>query len=137
MGTDKQIKDSFEFIIDNKIDNNFMELRFLADEHDEDNSVRQAELIEEEALKIFKKNPDKKYNTLVNLTPLGRVSYLPGKARDIYKRITAHPQVGKVALVGGDIFIQIIVNFIMQVSGKKEAIKEFASLEEARAWLKK
>ncbi len=135
MRTDQQLKDTYKVIIDE--DNKIIELRYLEPITDKGENIRQSELIEEEGQKIFKKNPGQKYNILVNLSPIKRVEFTAKKSRKVYIRLASHKQIKKMAVVGGDIFVQAVATFIFRAAGKgKEIIRVFDSVDKAIDWLR-
>ncbi len=57
------------------------------------------------------------------------------KARKIIAEATAHPSIHKYALVGASVFIRTVSNFILAVSGQKNA-SHFKTEVEALQWIK-
>ena len=135
MKSDQELRKTFKVFI-NKDD--ILNIAFLKELKDPEDSIRQTELIEEEVLKIFNENSQKRYNILVDLSALNRrgINIPPAKTRKIFTRLSIHKQVAKVAYVGGSILIKTIAGFILQAAGKSENMKWFADKEEALKWLK-
>lgn len=69
-------------------------------------------------------------NILVDVNHSGNSS---SGARKVWKELTEHEQVGKVAFVGLHMVARVIAGFIMSISGNKK-IKFFSNKEDALSW---
>jgi len=134
MKSDQKLKEMFKVFVD---EDGVINLDFLIEERGDEENTRIAEIVKEEVLEIFKKNPKKKYNFLVDLLPLGQGGYFTSKARKIYIELGSHYQVKKVAVLGGSIYTKTAVIFILSVSGRGGTTRWFKSKKEAMAWMKK
>lgn len=105
-------------------------------QQEEENNGLQAELLTEELIKLIAKDPGRKLNYLIDLTPVGSLSYTSERARNAYIRLAKiEKNLRKVAIVGEGVFLKAIVNTIMGVIGKADSVKWFATKEEAREWI--
>ena len=57
------------------------------------------------------------------------------EARKIFKEMTEHKQIGKVAIIGMNPVVKMMATFVIGISEKKN-MKIFKTREEAIAWLK-
>lgn len=135
MKSDQELKETFKVFI-NKDD--ILNIAFLKELREPEDSIRQTELIEEVVLKIFNENSQRKHNILVDLSGLSRrgINIPPAKTRRIFTRLSAHKQVTRVAYAGGSILIKTVAGFILQAAGRSKDMKWFADKEEGLKWLK-
>ena len=75
----------------------------------------------------------KKVNCLIDLR---RVTKISSPARKVYNELHKHPSIGKLAFIGTSTFIRTVLNFVLIVSGKKDA-KHFATKGKALRWLER
>jgi hypothetical protein len=83
-----------------------------------ESNTRQAELIEQDVMRILEEGPHKAYDMIVNLLPLGRGGYASSKARKIYLQISSHRQIRRFAIVGGSVFVRTMAGFFIRAAGK-------------------
>lgn len=135
MKSDQELKKTFKVFV-NK--NDILNIAFLKELREAEDSIRQTELMEEVILKIFNENSQKNHNILVDLSGLsGRgINVPPAKTRRIFARLSSQKQVVKVAYVGGSILIKTVAGFILQAAGRGKNMKWFADREKAGKWLK-
>ncbi len=104
----------------------------------EENSNEQAQLVVESVEEIFSKNPQTKFGFLVDLSPMKfQPSFLTGESRVVYEEFAQNKQLGKVAIIGANLFYKVATNFLMTASRRGSDIKWFTDKKEAFSWLRK
>ena len=104
----------------------------------EESSNEQAKLVVESVEEIFSKNPQTKFGFLVDLSPMKfQPSFLTGESRVVYEEFAQNKQLGKVAIIGGNLFYKVTTNFLMTASRRGSDIKWFTDKKEAFSWLRK
>ena len=82
---------------------------------------------------LVERRPNDKFRVLVDLTNAG----LPTKhATDMYVSTLSDKRIEKTAFFGLSSSIQSIISFIVNASGKGEAVRFFIDKNQALAWLK-
>ncbi|MFC1629857.1 hypothetical protein ACFL11_01410 [Patescibacteria group bacterium] len=134
MKTDQELKQKFEISINKE---GIINLIFLIEETDPESSVRLAELVEKAVLEIINKDPEKKHDAIVDLSPLkDKVSYLSSTTRKLYSRIMARQEIKNVAIVTPNVFYKAAINLIIKTAGKEKSVNCFTDKEEAVSWFK-
>jgi hypothetical protein len=100
---------------------------FMVGEHDEN----MASAIGEAFLKLINMG-EGKVNALGDLNKIGKQS---PEARKIWKELSEHEKVGKLALIGMHPVARVIASFVIGTTNKKD-MRFFKTKEEALAWLK-
>lgn len=135
MKSDQELKIFFKVFLDKQ---GILNVVFLGETRESEDSIRQTELMEEAVLEIFDKDSPKKYNILVDLLIFTSLDVnIPVRTRKILTRLSNHKQVAKVAYVGGSVLIKTVAGFILRAAGKSKIMKWFSSKEEAVSWLQK
>lgn len=116
---------------------NLVNVVFLDASTDRAQNKRQAQLIEDAIFDILNQDPGKTYKILVDITPIGGFNYISEESKEIYMNMAKLRQFQKLAVVGKNLFLEMIVNLIMQASGKDLNFKWFTEKQEALAWLNK
>lgn len=131
MKTDKEISQAVKISVQKDI----LIFDHVGNLPDDDDTNRLAELKVEEMQKILDSNPQKHYKFLVNLAPLGAMDSMPSKARKAYAQFAKNKQLDKAAIVGGNIHLKTIINFIMKLTGRGDSYKVFDNITKAKQWL--
>jgi len=100
---------------------------FMVGEHDENISSACGEAF----LKLINM-VEGKVNALGDLNKTGKQSL---KARKIWKELSEHEKVGKLALIGMHPVARVIASFVMGTTKKKD-MRFFKTKEDSLAWLK-
>lgn len=132
MKSDEEIRKNF-FL--EKQGDNYIYIEFYDTETDEVGNGRQAELMVEAIMTEVNKNLNVNYKFLVDLTKAGTVTYMSPHAREVYTKLPEISALDKAAVVGNSLVIEVIVNLIMQTSGRGNSFKWFKDKEEAKKWL--
>lgn len=133
MKPDDDLKKTFSVFVD---ETGLLNMVFLIPEYDDVNNQRQAELVRDVCLEIFKNELGKVFDVLADTTPMPKRAYISKGARDVYRALAGHKQVGKVAIVGETDFQTVVLEFalsLMRAFDKK--ITWFKDKEEALLWL--
>lgn len=135
MKTDEELKKSFKVFVD---EDEIINLVVLGIEKEPECNVRMIEIVKETFEEIYRENPQKIYNLLVDISPVGNIgSYaFPSKARKTAIQIASHNQVRKAAFVTTGAFARTVIGFIIIAAGRGKSIKGFSDKEEAIKWLK-
>jgi len=133
METDEQIKSAYRVYVD---ENGFLHVTFLREMPVPEDNVHLAQAVEQSVLDILYADPQKKYNILVDLLPLGKSGKITSKSRKVYARILAHPQAERFAFLGENIFLKVIVNFLTSAAGVDKKMAWFSAEAEGVSWLK-
>ena len=135
MKSDEELKKYFKIFVDK---NEIINLVVLVIEKESECNVRMIEIVSETLEEIFRENPQKIYNLLVDISPVGNIgSYaFPSKARKTAVQIASHKQVRKAAFIATSLFVKTVIGFIITAAGKGKNIKGFSDKEEAMSWLK-
>jgi hypothetical protein len=133
MLSEQELKNTFKLTVEegNIVAATFSELL------SEDESNRQAKVVVASVEEIFNSNPKSEFSFLVDLTPLKvQPSFLTSNSRGIYEEFANNKQLGKVAIVGANLFYKVATNFLMSASRRGRDIKWFSTKEEALVWLR-
>jgi hypothetical protein len=133
MKSDQEIRQAYDVFVD---DEGLLNLVTLGVVKEPESNTRQAELIQQDVMRILDEHPHKEYDMIVNLLPLGKAGYASSKARKIYLQISSHKQIRRFAIVGGSVFVRTMAGFFIRAAGKGEHMKWFAGEQEALEWLK-
>lgn len=136
MKSDEELKKSFKVFVDENGIINLIMLKFEAGEED---NVRETELIRDDLLEIFNKNPEKNYNIFTDMSGLINVknaTFIPLQTRRISAQIMNHRQLKKAAFSASNLVQRTAVNLIIEIVGKGERIRGFPDKEKALKWLK-
>jgi hypothetical protein len=132
--TDRQIRETFKIESDG---NGFLIVTFLPPAYTESADIdRRAELIRSDVYKFIAERPNKIWPGIIDLSPLqgkGRVSH---GARKIYAELLSGDVFGNVVFVGGNVFLKVMVDFIVKAAGIQNKVKWCLQKEEAIKWLK-
>ena len=130
---DEKLKDTFKLTVE---EGNIVSVAFQELLSEED-SNQQARLVVASVEEEFSKNPQAKFGLLIDLTPLKILpSFLTNKSRVVYEEFAQNKQLGKVAIVGANLFYKVATNFLMTASRRGSDIKWFSKKEEALPWLR-
>jgi len=133
MTNDKEIQKTFQIGGD---DQGILYLEFLGNVENVEDNIRQAELIEQHIKKIFRDNPERKFNCLVDLTPVSKNTHYPSpKARQIYARMIDSKEFKKVSIVVPNSLSRAVMNFIVKTTKKQVRTKLFKNRKEALDWI--
>jgi hypothetical protein len=91
------------------------------------------QIVEEELQIIRKENNGKPTPVLVDNE---KVKAISSEARKAFAASADFDEIGKVAIVGGSIFIRTVANFIFRMSKSAEKMRFFSNQEEALQWLR-
>ena len=133
MKSDQEIKQAFDVFVDDKGILNLVTLGVIKEP---ESNTRQAELIQQDVMRVLDEYPHEKYGMIVNLLPIGTRGYASSRARKIYLQISSHRQIRRFAIVGGSVFVRTMAGFFIRAAGKGEHMQWFASREDAVKWLK-
>lgn len=111
-------------------------IRFFAREAAEENSTRQAELVQKAVYDIYAAQPNKKFQGLVDMLPVSNVRYLSDGAKQVYIQMMKRPELQRMAMVAESAFLRVLTGVMTQLSSDWANVKWFSSLDEARGWLK-
>jgi hypothetical protein len=114
-----------------------LELIFISPTLDAEDNLRRAELFSLDTHKIIDQAPDKYFKVLVDLSPLGKAGRITPKARKVYAQVMAVPQLKKIAFVGANTFLRVMVGFLAKAARIEKIFGWFSDINEARAWLAK
>jgi len=134
MISDQELLKTFKVYFDDKEIINLVFLKIANEERNPEVQARRAELIEKSLLRLTEDNPKEKYKMLVDLVPVGKVTFASDKAKRIFSRLSEIP-LEKVAVVGSNLLMKIVVNVIFLMAGRSDIAKWFYNKEEAMAWL--
>ncbi len=110
-------------------------LVFFDVEMNTERSIDFTKLISRDVNNILNKDPKKKYHGIVDISAVkGKIANIPGSVRKIYADMMFHNQMKKIAIIGSGIFYEVVVNLIIQATGKKKGIRWFKTREEAIEW---
>jgi hypothetical protein len=130
--SDIEIKNAYSI---SKKDHGLIQLAFLKNILDSDDDLRMAEFIKSDALKIIHESPDKTFDLMIDLTALGTNHRISRKARQVYVEILNLPQCGRLAFIGSNIFLKVMINFLIKAGGVDKRSKMFNNKEVAKKWL--
>jgi len=134
MKTDAEIQKTFKVFLGK---DDILEAVFLERQTDHQDELRQAQLMLGELLDYFKTNPNEKFNFLIDLSPMGKSSYVMGRnARSYYKENLMPEKIKKMAIITESAVIKTLITFVLMAIRQKN-ISFFTSKEEALAWIKK
>lgn len=122
---------------DLKVIDSIIVLKFNSPIEDVHENTRSSELIIQKINEILAKNPNKKFNWLIDLTTVGKMKNMPSQSRKNYAELAKNKRIKKVAVAGGDVVVKTITNFIVNLTGRKNSFKWFDDAKSALAWLKK
>lgn len=134
MISDEELKKDFQIFVDK---DGIINLISVGVERGVEDITRSTEIVEETLLKIFNENPDKKYKMFFDLSKMGNLrSGFSSSSRKIGVRIALNEQIEKVAVLQPSVFFKVIINFIINASGRGKIMKLFSDEEKALSWLK-
>jgi|SRR3990167_11540843 len=134
MKSGQELTKTFKLFID---EHKIVNLIFLEEQRDPEDSTRQAELILKSFAKILKESPEEKFKLLVDLSPSDGASYLSDSARKLYSESRLYEQFIKVGVVTSSILAKLLVYFITKATKRSEFVRLFEEKEEALEWLQK
>ncbi|OGY27197.1 MAG: hypothetical protein A2864_01615 [Candidatus Woykebacteria bacterium RIFCSPHIGHO2_01_FULL_39_12] len=134
MISDQELLKTFKVYFDDKEIINLVFLKIANEERNPEVQARRAELIEKSLLRLTEDNPKERYKMLVDLVPVGKVTFASDKAKRIFSHLSEIP-LEKVAVVGSNLLMKIVVNVIFLMAGRSDIAKWFYNKEEAMAWL--
>lgn len=85
--------------------------------------------------KILNEDKNEKYSILIDMSRESSGRYSK-KSRSDHMEIMENKQIKKIALVGSKKSMEIIVNFVLKVTGKSDKLKLFKNKQGALDWLK-
>lgn len=130
--SDEEIRQTFHVGMDSP---DVILIRFFAWEMTEDNSTRQAEMVQKAVYDIYAANPNKKFQGLVDMLPVSNVRYVSDGAKQVYIQMMKRPELQRIAMVAESTFLRVLTGVMTQLSSDWANVKWFGSLDEARAWL--
>lgn len=133
MVDDESIKHSFEI---SQTESDLIRIVYKEGYTSPEENKRQAEVVEAAVMEIVNQDPSKNHDLLLDITNLNGINYISPEAREIYGGMTKLQQLRKAAVVGSNTFLEIVVNLMMQASGKAANFKWFKNRTEAEDWLK-
>jgi len=134
MASDEELKKDFQIFIDG---NGIINLISMGVERRIEDINRSMEIVEETLLKIFNENPEKKYKMFFDLSKMGNLrSGFSSGSRKIGARIALNKQIEKAVVLQSSVFFKVIINFIINASGRGKIMKLFSNKEKALGWLK-
>ena len=134
--TDEELRKTFTISVDNE--SGLLNMAFLVPEYDDASNTRQAMFFRDECLKVLTANPNKIYNCVVDITPMGKLGYVSKEAGEIYKDLAANKQINKIAIVGNTDFQNAILEFaFFLIKTFNRRVSWFSSREEALYWINK
>lgn len=110
-------------------------IRFLSWELTEENSTRQAELIQRAVYDIYAANRGKKYHGLVDMLKVAGARYVSDGAKQVYIQMMRRPELQRIAMVAEGTFLRVLTGVMTQLSSDWANVKWFEDVEAARAWL--
>jgi hypothetical protein len=133
MKSDKEILKAIKI----SVTKNLITLKFSDDVTNKKDNERLSELILGKLDVICKKNINKKFNLLIDLTSSKEATTISRKARKNYAKISKFKQLNKTAAVGHHIVLKTVSTFIAKLTGREKDYKWFDNKKEALEWLKK
>lgn len=134
MASDEELKKDFQIFI-NK--DGIINLISAGVKRGVEDVTRSIEIVEETLLKIFNENPDKKYKMFFDLSNMRNLrSGFSSNSRKIGVRIALNKQIEKAAVLQPSVFFKVIINFIINASGRGKIMKLFSDKDKALGWLK-
>jgi hypothetical protein len=131
--SDKQITSAYEILSEGRIS----QILFLKDIADSDDDYKLAQFIQRDILIILNKHADEKTDLVIDLSALSKNHRISRKARKVYLEMLNYPQCGRLAFVGPNIFLKVMIVFLIKAGGVEARAKMFNNRNEAIAWLKK
>lgn len=104
---------------------------------DPDDNAKQAQMVVDGLIALAREHPGEKFNILIDLTPLGRATYVSGETRKIYAQGMKDPQLRKLAVIGQSVAYQVVLDFIVSSINRQERVRWFGDVKKAITWLKK
>ncbi len=136
MTSDVDLKKTFTISADDA--EGLLNMAFLIPEYDDESNTRQAELFRDECLRLLSLKPDKIYNCIVDITPMGKLGYVSKGGGEVYRDLAANKQINKIAIVGNTDFQNAILEFaFFLIKTFNRRVSWFSSREEAVYWLNK
>jgi len=132
MKSDQELRETYRIFVD---DEGILSMLCLSEVRDAESNTRQAELRYQDVLAVLDEDPERSYNMIANLKPLGKGGHASSKAKRIYLRLASLRQIERFAIVGGSILLRTMSRFILRAAGKGGSMRLFASREEAVEWL--
>jgi len=100
-------------------------------------NAKQAEMVVNELIAIVRQSPGKKFNILIDLTALGKASYISDQTRRIYANAIKEKQIGKLAVIGHSYSYRKFLNLIIAAVKGESKVRWFTDVKKAITWLKK
>lgn len=135
MVPDQDLSKRFKVFVD---EDGMLNLAYFISTVNPEEAARVTEMVKNSILEILNKDPQKIYNGIVDLSPIGEtVSYLPEETRKVYSNLIFHKQINKIAFMGQGLFYKVAVNLMLQAKGSGDRVKWFSDKNKALKWLKK
>lgn len=99
--------------------NNILLIAYLKSVNGDGAHIRRAEAIRESVFEIYSKNPEKRYDILVDTSALSVQPRIASRARKIYAELAAHAQTRRVSVSGHHAFYKAVVGSVAANSGKR------------------
>ena len=131
MKSDKEILKTVEL----EIKGNTIYLKFIENLEDIEENIRLSELMVEQIRSKIDESPGVVFNFIFDVLPIRMNATTPSITRKNYLSLAKDPQIGRIAVVGGNITVKTIVNFAMAATGKKGNMKLFDRRKEALEWI--
>ena len=116
-------------------DGNLVTATFLVEETHPDDNTRTTKLFLEDLVKAAKSQPDKQFNLLADLSPIGTGNYVTNESKKLYSQTKAFNNFSRIAVVSKSLIIKVMVVSISTLTGKFENVKWFDEKEKALTWL--
>jgi len=99
-------------------------------------NAKQAGMVVDELIAIVRQSPGKKFNILIDLTSLGKASYISDQTREIYANAIKEKQIGKLAVIGHSSSYRKFLNLIIAAVKRESKVRWFTNVKKAITWLK-
>ncbi|MFC1720686.1 hypothetical protein ACFL0K_00285 [Patescibacteria group bacterium] len=132
MREEQEIRKSFKVEV-NKT--GFLRVSFFEDIIDIEENARRAELVAADFYNIFDREPDKKFNILIDISKMNK-SHISEKANEIYRNVARREQVIKVAIIGRPGLQSRVLSFVLPfMKGEGKKVLWFLDEKKAVSWL--
>jgi hypothetical protein len=111
-------------------------MKYLEHVDDREENCLVAKHMVNDVVKISERENLKKIKLMLDLEDLGSSGYLPRESRIEYSKLTELPNMGKIAVCGGNAHLRVVINFIITITRKKRIYKFFKDKKLAIRWLK-
>jgi hypothetical protein len=131
--SDKEIKNSYRIDL---LEDGIHKISFLMPIFDIDDDIIMAQFVDHDFREVIKQNPKQRFKVLVDFSALGKENKVTPKARRIYEKLLADQRVEKIAVLSLNMYITIMMNFIVFAARISDKLKIFSDQNQALKWLK-